>query len=295
MTKIVFFGTEEFSAPSLRALIEAGYDIACVVTKPDTERGRGHHIESPLVAKIARESQIKVLQPEKLTGIADELRSFDVEIGVLVAYGKIIPQSVLDLFPRGIVNFHPSWLPIYRGPSPIETAIANGDAETGLTLISLTRRMDAGPIYYQEKAVLGDSETRLELYEQFAQRGAELLVEKLPAIISGELEPTAQDDAAATYCQMLTVADGCLNPAVMTAVQCERKVRAYLGWPKTRLDFHGREVIITKAKILDGFAGDDWPDVVPCADDTYLQILELVNPKSGKQMKTADYLRGLKA
>jgi methionyl-tRNA formyltransferase len=295
MTKIIFFGTEAFSAPTLRALIEAKYDVACVVTKPDTARGRGHQVESPLVAKIAREAEIEVLQPEKLADITPRLHQIGAEIGVLVAYGKIIPEAVIDVFPHGIINLHPSLLPKYRGPSPIETTIANGDRETGLTLMSLVKDMDAGPIYLQEKVRLHGAETRPELYKRFAQRGAELITKNLPKIVNNQMKPIPQNDTEATYCQMLTTKDGLLDPETMTATEGERRVRAYLGWPRTRLDFQGLQTIITKVKVLKDYAGDDWPDVIRCANDTYLQIVELVNPKSGKQMKTADYLRGLRA
>lgn len=300
MNKIVFFGTEDFSAPSLRALLAANYDIVAVVTKSDTVRGRGHKIDSPIVAKIARDfnsqnptCEIKIFQPAKLSEIENDLRELRPEVGVLVAYGKIIPQSVIDVFPHGIINVHPSLLPKYRGPSPMETAIANGDRETGITIMALAKEMDAGPIYYQEKIKLLSTETRPEIYAEFSRRGAELIIEKLSEIISGELQPIPQNDSEATYCQLLTRDDGILNPHIMTAAECDRRVRAYLGWPRTRLNFHGRNVIVTKTKVLGDFAGDNWPDVVKCKNETALQIVELIAP-SGRTMKTADYLRGLR-
>ncbi|HMQ09360.1 MAG TPA: methionyl-tRNA formyltransferase [Candidatus Nanoperiomorbaceae bacterium] len=295
MTNIVFFGTEEFSVPTLEALIASDYEIAAVVTKPDSVRGRGHKIDSPTVAKIATSHNIKVLQPGKLSDIRDDLIETHAPIGVLVSYGKIIPQSIIDIFPNGIINLHPSLLPQYRGPSPMETAIVNGDSKTGLTIMSLVREMDAGPIYYQEVVPLSGTETKPELYDVLSRRGAELLVDKLPSILDGQLPAEPQDESLATYCRLIDrQTDGVIDPHTMTASECERRVRAYLGWPKTRLSYLGSEVIVTKARILDNYQGDAWPDVIKCHNDTYLQIIELVAP-SGKQMKTADYLRGIRS
>ncbi|MGE5309657.1 MAG: methionyl-tRNA formyltransferase [Sphaerimonospora mesophila] len=294
MTKLVFFGTEDFSAPSLEALIKAGYDIAAVVTKPDSIRGRGHQVDSPTVAKIAAQHGITVLQPQKLADISDQLLSLSAAAGVLVSYGKIIPESIIQLFPNGIINLHPSLLPKYRGPSPIEAAILNGDPKTGLTLMALAKAMDAGPIYCQETVSLSGTETKPELYESLSRQGAELMIEKLPGILDGRIKPVPQDDTLATYCQLIDrQADGYITPATMPASECERRVRAYLGWPKTRLDYLGTEVIVTKAQVLDSYQGDNWPDIIQCQDETYLQIVEIIAP-SGKQIKTADYLRGLK-
>ena len=293
-SRIIFFGTEEFSAPTLRALIEAGYDIAAVVTKPDSIRGRGHQFDSPTVAKIATQHNITVLQPQKLAAISDQLLSLDAAAGVLVSYGKIIPESIINLFPSGIINLHPSLLPKYRGPSPIEAAILSGDRKTGLTLMALVKAMDAGPIYYQETVSLSGAETKPELYESLSRRGAELMIEKLPGILDGSIQPIPQDDTLATYCQLINrQTDGYITPTTMTASECERRVRAYLDWPKTRLDYLGTEIIVTKARVLDSYQGDNWPDIIQCQDETYLQIVEIIAP-SGKQMKTADYLRGIK-
>jgi methionyl-tRNA formyltransferase len=288
--KIVFFGTEAESALVLEKLIEVGLEIIAVVTKPDSPRGRGQKLEAPAVKMLAEQHGITILQPEQLS--ADNIPQAD--IGILVSYGKIIPQSVIDLFPHGIINVHPSLLPKYRGPSPIEAAIANGDSKTGVSLMALSAEMDAGPVYAQEKIVLDGTETKPTLYEKLFTVGSEMLINNINEIVSGGLKPTPQDDTHATYTKLITKADGLLDPTTMTADECERKVRAYLGFPKTRLNFHGQEVIITAAKALPGFAGDEWPDVIICKDKTTLQIIELISPNSGKQMKISDYLNGLK-
>lgn len=310
--KIVFFGTDNFSAPTLRKLLKSdSFEILAVVTKPDAVRKRGKIIEPPLIATIAQEfnsqnpkDKIKIFQPDKLHEIESELRELNPDIGVLVSYGKIVPQSTIDIFPRGIINFHPSLLPKYRGPSPIESAILNGDKETGLTLMKLAKEMDAGPILYQEKINL-NNENAPELREKFAQRGAELLAGKLPKILSGEISEIEQKNNDATYCRLFTKSDGEINPKIENSARIERKVRAYLEWPKTRLNFAkldsevfakfpDQDIIITRAEILAQFSGDSWPDVIKCAENTHLQIVRIISPKSGKEMSFSNYLHGLK-
>ena len=295
MINVVYFGTEDISVPTLQSLIEANnrYKVVAVVTKPDSLRGRGHKLESPAVAKIAKQHNILCLQPVKLHDITPQLQQLNADVGALVSYGKIIPQNVIDLFPHGIVNFHPSMLPVYRGPSPIETAIIHGDSFTGLTLMALSKDMDAGDIYYQEKVNIDPDDTADDLYARFGQRGAELMSDKLDQIVKGQLKGLPQDDDMAIYCYMITKEDGKLDPDVMTARDCYNRLRALSKWPKCRIMLHGHEVILTKAKPLDNFQGDEWPDIIPCQDSSALQLIEIINPKSGRRMAVSDYLNGL--
>lgn len=294
MIKVVYFGTEDISVPTLQALISSDkYEVIAVVTKPDSARGRGHKIDSPAVAKLARQHDILCLQPTKLSDVEMKLRSLHPDVGALVSYGKIIPQKIIDVFPHGIVNFHPSMLPVYRGPSPIETAIIHGDSFTGLTLMALSKDMDAGDIYYQEKVNIDPDDTADDLYARFGQRGAELMSDKLDQIVNGQLKGLPQDDDMAIYCYMITKEDGKLDPDVMTARDCYNRLRALSKWPKCRIMLHGHEVILTKAKPLDNFQGDEWPDIVPCRDNSALQLIEIISPKSGRRMAVSDYLNGL--
>lgn len=295
MINVVYFGTEDISVPTLQSLIEANnrYKVVAVVTKPDSLRGRGHKLESPAVAKLARQHDILCLQPTKLSDVEMKLKSLHPDVGALVSYGKIIPQNVIDLFPHGIVNFHPSMLPVYRGPSPIETAIIHGDSFTGLTLMALSKDMDAGDIYYQEKVNIDPDDTADDLYARFGQRGAELMSDKLDQIVNGQLKGLPQDDDMAIYCYMITKEDGKLDPDVMTARDCYNRLRALSKWPKCRIMLHGHEVILTKAKPLDNFQGDEWPDIIPCRDNSALQLIEIISPKSGRRMAVSDYLNGL--
>lgn len=330
---LVFFGTEDFSLASLQALIDGGFHVAAVVTKPDTARGRRRSLTPPAVKLLAQQHGIQVLQPNQLddafigqligvvsdgspTSEAHPQTSRDTSdhgadedsarrstaagapltgvppiAGVLVSYGKIIPQKVLDLFTPGIINVHPSLLPKYRGPSPIEAAILHGDTETGVTLMKLVKDMDAGPIYIQTTHPLLGTETKPDLYDLLGRLGAELLVTHLPAIVNGELPPAEQDDTAASYCSLLTKKDSQLLPEHKNAEMLEREIRAYQGFPKSRLTLFGHDVIITRARVAaDEHDGDI---VLPCADGTYLAVEHLIAP-SGRRMSAAEFVRGYK-
>lgn len=288
---ILFFGTDDFSADFLRALIASHYDIRAVVTKPDSKKGRGQQLFSPLVKTIANEHGIPVWQPHKLTDIKADTSSLGGVAGVLVSYGKIIPASVIELFTPGIINVHPSLLPRYRGPSPVESAIANGDTTTGISIMQLSAAMDAGPVYSQVPIKLLGTETRSSLYSSLSLLGQTELLRVLPGILDGSLRPVAQDESLATYCQLLTKADGVLTPASMSARDAEQKIRAYLGFPKTRLEVHGEWRIITKAHVS---SEKKTPLDVMFSDGKFLCIDELIAP-SGKTIPADAFLRGYAA
>jgi methionyl-tRNA formyltransferase len=286
--RIIFFGTEEFSLTALTGLIEAGYNIAAVVTKPDSRRGRGHQLVAPSVKVVAEKHNIPVWQPEKLKDITDNIKALQPVTGVLVSYGKIIPQSTIDLFTPGIVNVHPSLLPKYRGPSPIESAILNGDDKTGVTIMQLSAAMDAGPIYTAKEYALTGRETQPELYHTLATIGTNLLLEVLPRILANDLQPTPQDDTQASYCQLLTKSDGQLDPDELTAAGAERRVRAYLKFPRVRLDVLEKDIIVTKAHTSQEKTNEL---AIKFRDDNYLSIDELIGP-SGKTMSGEAFLKG---
>lgn len=285
---IIFFGTEEYSLITLRTLVEAGYEIAAVVTKPDSAKGRGHKVVFPAVKTYAIEQGIPVWQPNKVSDIIDDIKILEKPIGILVAYGRIIPKSVIDLFEPGIINVHPSLLPLYRGPSPVEATILNRDRKTGVTIMQLDREMDAGPIYTQVPYALDFTETKPELYDTLFTIGSNLLVQKLPEILNGTLTPTPQDHDEATYCPLLTKADGYLDLSVLTPGEAEAKVRAYAGFPRTRVRVGDYEVIVTKAH---GVMTKETPLDLECANGAFLSIDELIAP-SGKRMTGAEFIRG---
>lgn len=285
---IVFFGTEEFSLTALTGLLEAGYPVEAVVTKPDAKRSRGHKLLPPPVKILATSYNISVWQPETLSDIASDIRALGSPVGVLSSYGKIIPQSIIDLFKPGIINIHPSLLPLYRGPTPIETAIANGDSKTGVSIMRLSAGLDEGPVYAAKEYLLTKKETKPELYHALANLGINLLLETLPQIIDGSLPGEPQDEGRATYTRRLNKEDAWLKPETVSAAKAEQLVRAYLGFPKTKITLDGHTVIIVKAHVADSRLS---PMDIACQDNKYLAIDEVVAP-SGRLMGGADFMRG---
>lgn len=291
LKKIVFFGTEEFSLTALKGLVEAGYNVVAVITKPDSKRGRKQTLTPPSVKVYAESQNIPVWQPAKLSEVENDIKAIGDVAGVLVSYGKIIPNSIINLFNPGIINVHPSLLPLYRGPSPIESAILNGDKKTGVTIMKLEARMDAGPIYSQIIQPLTGSETKPELYQNLAKLGTKRLLDNLPAILDGSLKPTPQDDSKATYCNLLSKDDSLLKPELLTASEAERQIRAYLGYPKTKIEVLGKEIVVTKAHLT---SEPKTPLDIACQDGVYLSIDELVAP-SGQKMDARAFLNGYAA
>lgn len=291
--KLVFFGNERLvsglshtDAPVLRALISAGYNIKAVVANDSGTRTR---TPKPLeVAEIAKANNIPVHLPHKPIDIYDELAEYQADAAVLVAYGRIVPQKLIDLFPFGIINIHPSLLPLYRGPSPIESAIVNGDTSTGVSIMSLTAEMDAGPVYHQVKIHLAGSETSPHLAASLASLAASELVATLPKIFDGSLAPMPQDDTNATYCKLIAKSDGQLDPKTLTASLAERLVRAYTAFPKARLSTAGHNLIILAAHTADQ---PKTPLDVAFKDGSYLCIDQLVAP-SGKTMTADTFIKG---
>lgn len=288
---IIFFGTDTFSAAALRSLIEAEYKIGAVITKPDSKSGRGQKMVAPLVKQIAEEHGIPVWQPTRLIEVADDIKKMGDVIGVLSSYGRIVPQAIIDLFRPGIINIHPSLLPLYRGPSPIETAIINGDHQTGVSIMKLSAEMDAGPVYAQEIYELNGTETAPELYAILSALGGRMLIETLPSIIEGNLLPSPQANAA-IYCYLLKKEDAPIKPDEMTAVQAERRVRAYLTFPKTKLSYGDESIIITKAHVATDEMSEKDLSVV-FKDNSILAIDELIAP-SGKTMSGQAFKNGYK-
>jgi methionyl-tRNA formyltransferase len=288
---IIFFGTEDFSLAVLTALIETGYTIGAVVTKPDGKKGRGQQLTPPPVKVLATKHNIPVWQPQKLAEISENIESFDNPAGVLVSYGKIIPQSTIDLFTPGIINVHPSLLPKYRGPTPIESAIVNGDKTTGVSIMQLSAKMDAGPVYAAKEYGLNGNETQFELYQTLATFGSDLLLETLPGILDGSTQPKQQNELEATYCALLSKDDAWLDTAKYTAEEAERLVRAHLVFPKSKIKVHDKDIVITKARVVDT---KKTPLDIEFQGGAFLSIDELIAP-SGKRMNAEAFLRGYAA
>jgi methionyl-tRNA formyltransferase len=231
--KIVFFGTPAFSVPFLEALInEPSFEIVSVITQPDKPSGRGGKIVSPEVKLHAQKNNIPVLQLTnfKTQSVVDALKAFQADFFVVVAFGKIIPSSILQIPPKGVVNVHPSLLPKYRGPSPIQSAILNGDKETGISIMLLDSGMDTGPIIAQKKIELNNNETTLTLEKKIHGIGSDFLVSTLKEFIDDKLIPKQQVESGSSFTKLFEKEDGRINWN-KSAIEIERMVRAFLPWP----------------------------------------------------------------
>ena len=251
---VIFFGNERLAtgvtttAPTLRALIAAGFKVLAVVSHYEQASSRtSRDLE---IADVAKQHNIPVLLPHKPADIIDILKGYSPEIGVLVAYGKIVPQSVIDIFPKGIINIHPSALPKHRGPTPLESVILNGESSTAVSIMQLASTMDAGPVYIQENVNLTNSETKQELADTLLAIGSRLITELLPRTLAGSISPKPQNDADATFDTLIKKEDGCID-WTKPAEQIEREIRAYATWPKSYTQFNGLDVVVTKASVLE--------------------------------------------
>ena len=231
MAKIVFMGTPEFALPSLRALM-ATQDVTAVVTQPDRPAGRKKRLRQSPVKRLAQSAGIPLMQPPRMrdAGALAALKAIRADLHVIVAFGQILPQTVLDLPRYGTVNVHASLLPRWRGAAPIQAAIRAGDCQSGATIMLLDAGLDTGPVLTQRRLKLSPEETGQSLHDKLALLGAELLVETLPRYLSGELVPQTQDASLATYAPQIRRAEGEINWS-MPAHLIDRQVRAFTPWP----------------------------------------------------------------
>jgi len=230
---IIFWGTPDFAAIILEKLIKKNYRPCLIVTAPDKPKGRGYFLFSPAVKRVALKYKIPHLQPSKIKEnkeLKDRITACKPDLFIVAAYGLIIPQEMLDLPAKKAINIHPSLLPKYRGPSPIQTAILNGDEFSGVTLILMTEKMDAGPIIKYEKFLLGRDFTGQVLSNELANLGADLLIKTLPLWIDGKIKPLPQDELKASYTKIIKKEDGLLD-FNKSAEEIEKQIRAFYSWP----------------------------------------------------------------
>ncbi|MCK5595125.1 methionyl-tRNA formyltransferase [bacterium] len=229
--KLVFMGTPDFALLSLKALIQAGHDVICVVTQPDRPKGRGRGEIAPPVKLCAQEHNIKILQPETITdAFVENIQALSPDLVVVVAYGKILPKQVLDIPRLGCINAHASLLPKYRGAAPMQGALLNGEKETGVTIMFMNKRMDAGDILLQEKISVSFSDNMETIHDRLSKLSAELLVEAILQIEEGTCSRIPQNHAKATYVSMLKKSDGLID-WTKSAEEINNMTRAMNPWP----------------------------------------------------------------
>ncbi len=261
--RAVFMGTPDFALPALDALAHAGCDIVAVYTQPDRRAGRGKRTTPSPVKQAALERGLPVYQPASLRRDPDarqQLAALQPHLIVVAAYGLFLPAETLALPPLGALNIHPSLLPLYRGPSPVTSAMLAGDAKTGVSIILLDEGMDSGPILAQRETPIGATETAGALTARLFDMGAALLADTLPAWRARRIAPAPQDESRATTTRLLSREDGAIDWH-SPAAQIARQVRAYHPWPSAFTHWNGKLLKITEARAADapGIA----PDIAP--------------------------------
>jgi methionyl-tRNA formyltransferase len=247
--RLIFMGTPEFAVPTLARLIKDGHDVAAVFTQPDKPSGRGKHLHAPPVKTLAGNHGVSVYQPAKIK-TNEEVRALFESIApdacIVAAYGKILPEWLLAIPRLGCINVHASLLPKYRGAAPINWAIANGETETGITIMQMDKGMDTGPMLARRSLTIGDDDTAVDLSTRLSELGAELLSDTLPRLERGELVPEPQDNSLASYAPLLKRDDGLIDWD-MPAAAIANRVRAFQPWPASYTWYRGGRLTIWRA------------------------------------------------
>jgi methionyl-tRNA formyltransferase len=289
--RLIFLGTPSFAVPTLEAVAKT-HDVVSVVTQPDRPKGRGHELASSPVKQAALRLSLPVYQPERIKrpDAQPHLASLQPEIMVVVGYGQIIPQSVIDIAPRGIVNVHASLLPKYRGAAPIQWAIINGDKRTGVTTMQINAGLDTGDILLARETEIGPEETAVDLGDRLSALGAELLVETLDGLFRGVIHPRKQDDAQASVAPILKKEDGEIDWK-QPAYAIHNRVRGLVPWPGAYTRFRGQLLHVWRARLAPKGTPPAPGRVVACGDGRMLELLE-VQLEGRKRMSAAAFANG---
>ena len=290
-TKVIFFGNEQLAQgikpktilfDALRTSDE--FEICAVLlTSPN-------HRKPYAIEKAAKAADIPVYFSKDNDEIMEIIAQYDAPVAVLASFGKIIPERIINAFPCGIINIHPSMLPKYRGTTPIETALLNGDAETGVSIMRLAKAMDAGNLFAQKSVKIEADDTKQSLYEKLATAGAKRLLAVLPGIVAKNAPETAQNDAEATFTTQLSKSLSELKPAEKAAQTLYNEIRAYAGFPKSKLELLDTPCTIVAAHIADTATTEIDQQ---CSDGKYLVIDRLI-PENSKEMDAKSFLNGHK-
>lgn len=281
--KIVFMGTPQAAVPTLERLIEDGHDVVAVYTQPDRPSGRGNKIVFSPVKEFAIRRAIPVYQPTKVKTVeaAEDFRSLDADIAVVVAYGRILPEAFLTAFPNGAVNVHFSMLPAYRGAAPVNWAIVNGETKTGATTMRMDIGLDTGDILLQRETEIGGHETSVELMDRLAVMGAELCSETLRNL--KHIDARAQDHSVATFAPIMKKSDGQID-WTMSALDITNRIRGFQPFPSAFTFLNEKRFTIWRTEAADGgfgagpgtiLAGGAGELLVSCGSGTVISLLEI--------------------
>ena len=297
--RTVYLGTPQFAVPTLEAMVAAGHEVLAVYTQPDRPKGRGQSVAMSPVKEAALRLGLRVEQPERIR--RDEsvelLRQFAPDVMVIVGYGQIIPQNIIDIPRFGIINVHGSLLPKFRGAGPIQWAIANGETVTGVTTMRINAGLDTGDMLLKAETPIGPNENAVELGERLSQMGAELLIETLkdPALAG-----IPQDDRLATHAPILSKLDGAIDWSWPAAL-IHNRTRGFYPWPGTSTQFRDQTLRLWKTAVVDGtttqepgrILGAKGPIQVSCGQGTVLELLE-VQQEGRKRVSGTDFRNGLR-
>lgn len=298
--RLIFLGTPAFAVPTLESVVGAGHNVLTVITQPDRPRGRGQNAAAPPVKQAALRLGLPVYQPERVRRpeAVEFLRGMPVDAMVVVGYGQIIPQSIIDMAPLGIINVHGSLLPHYRGAGPIQWAILNGETRTGVTTMRIDAGLDTGDMLLKAETGIGPDENAVELGQRLAVMGADLLVETLAGLAEGRIAAEKQDNAQATYAPLLKKEDGRID-WTRDARAIHNQVRGLQPWPGASTAFRGQALHIWKSRLWNGTAPPSAspgrlagrkPPVVTCGTGA-LELVE-VQLEGRTRMLAADFANG---
>lgn len=297
MMRVVFAGTPDFSVPILQAVLDSGHSVVAVYSQPDRPAGRGRKLTPSPVKQLALQHQLPVFQPATLNGTEarQQIAELKPDLMVVVAYGLILPQAVLELPERGCVNLHASLLPRWRGAAPIQRAILAGDRQSGVCLMQMEAGLDSGPVLAEVRTDIADDDTGGSLHDRLSRLAADLLARYLGDLERGVLEPIVQDESLVSYASKLDKSEAAINWQ-QDAAQLERQVRAFNPWPVAQAKYQGQVLRVWSAKAIDGGAGKPGSVVaagkqgidVVCGSGC-LRLLTIQLP-GGKRLSAADFL-----
>jgi methionyl-tRNA formyltransferase len=299
--RLVFCGTPQFAVPTLEAVLDAGHEVALVVTQPDRAAGRGMEVQAPPVKQAALAHRIPVVQPDKIKHNVEfhkQLEEIAPDAILVVAYGRIIPHWMLELPRFGNINLHGSLLPKYRGAAPIQWAVAQGEMVTGVTTMRLDAGLDTGDMLLAQAIPVGHEETAADVYENLAEVGAALMVETLRRLEAGELFPEPQDHSLATHAPILTRDDGRVDFS-RTAKEIHNRWRGFHPWPGAFTSLRGKKLIVHRMRVVNCHTMTEPGTIrldgdllhVACGCFTTLE-LEEVQLEGKRRMPAAEFLRG---
>lgn len=298
--KIIFMGTPDFSVGTFEALIEAGHEIVLAVTQPDKPKGRGEKVQYPPVKEAALKRQIPVFQPKRVRApeCIEELRKYDADIMVVIAFGQILPKEILEMTPYGCVNVHASLLPKYRGAAPIQWAVINGERVSGVTTMQMDEGLDTGDMLMKTEIVLDEKETGGSLHDKLARAGAGLCVQTLEALKDGTVVREPQGESTTEYARMLDKGMGRIDWS-KDAKSIECLIRGLNPWPSAYTEWNGRTMKIWEADVADIDEGREPGTVIRVERDGFcvqtgrgsLKVRSLQIPGK-KRMDAGAFLRG---